>query len=137
MSRPILLDTCALLWIANNETLRPEAEAALQQMAPVLDGILVSPISAWEIGQLASRGRLRLAIDPLRWFQRSLDRGMALAPLPVSVLVASAFLPGDRLRDPADKILAATARQFGYRLMTRDLPLLDLSAEGHLDAIAC
>lgn len=137
MRRPILLDTCALLWVANNETLRGDAEAALQEMAAIVDGILVSPISAWEIGQLASRGRLRLAIDPLRWFQRNLDHGMTLAPLPVSVFVASSFLPGERLRDPADKIMAATAREFGYRLMTRDRPLLDLSADGHLDAIAC
>lgn len=137
MSRPILLDTCALLWVANNETLRGEAEVALQEMASFVDGVLISPISAWEIGQLASRGRLRLPIEPLRWFERNLDRGMALAPLPISVLVASSFLPGVRLRDPADKILAATAREFGFRLMTRDRPLLELGAEGHLDAIAC
>jgi PIN domain nuclease of toxin-antitoxin system len=137
MRRPILLDTCALLWVANNEGLRGEAEAALQEMACAVDGILVSPISAWEIGQLASRGRLRLAIDPSRWFQRNLDRGMALAPLPPAVLVASSFLPGAPLRDPADKILAATAREFGYRLMTRDRPLLLLAEEGHIQAIAC
>jgi PIN domain nuclease of toxin-antitoxin system len=137
MSRPILLDTCALLWIANNDRLSAAAEAALLEMELDPDGVSISPISAWEIGQLVSRGRLRLPIDPLPWFQRSLDRGMTLAPLNTAVLVASSFLPSGRLRDPADKILAATAREFGYRLMTRDRPLLDFAADGHAQAIAC
>ena len=136
MRAPILLDTCALIWVANNVELRPEAEAALQEMEPEAGGVTISPISAWEIGQLVSRGRLRLSIDPLNWFQRNLRGGMTLAPMPVSVLIPSPSLPG-ALRDPADKILAATAREFGYRPMTRDGPLLDLAAEGHLQAIAC
>ena len=137
MSRPILLDTCALLWIANDDRLTESAEAALQEAERRPDGVMVSPISAWEIGQLVSRGRLRLPFDPLRWFGRVLDRRLALAPLTPAVLIASSFLPASRLRDPADKILAATAREFGYRLMTRDGPLLDFAADGHVQAIAC
>lgn len=137
MSRPILLDTCALLWVANNEELRASAEAALQEMEEDPQGIAASPISAWEVGQLVARGRLRLPIEPLQWFRRNIDRGMVLAPLTPSILVASSFLPASNLRDPADKILAATAREFGYRLMTRDRPLLDFAAAGHVHAIAC
>jgi PIN domain nuclease of toxin-antitoxin system len=137
MSRPILLDTCALIWFANDDVLRGDALDALMAMETVPGGIATSPISAWEVGQLVSRGRLRLSTDPARWFQGVLDRGMALAPMPPAVLVASSFLPGEKLRDPADKIMAATARAFGYRLMTRDRPLLDFAAEGHLQAIAC
>lgn len=137
MSRPILLDTCALLWLGNDEKLLESAGAALQEMEADADGIAASPISAWEIGQLVSRGRLRLSIDPLKWFYRNLDRGMALAPLTPSILVASSFLPAADLRDPADRILAATARELGYRLMTRDKPLLTFAANGHMQAIAC
>jgi PIN domain nuclease of toxin-antitoxin system len=137
MSRPILLDTCALIWFANNETLRAGASSALAEMETEPGGIVASPISAWEMGQLVSRGRLRVSMEPTRWFQAILDGGMTLAPLPPSVLVASSFLPGTPLRDPADKIMAATARAFDYRLMTRDRPLLDFAAEGHLQAIAC
>jgi PIN domain nuclease of toxin-antitoxin system len=137
MSRPILLDTCALLWIANDDQIDAAAEKALQEMESLDEGIAVSPISSWEVGQLVSRGRLRLPIDPLRWFQRALDRGMALAPLTPSIFVASSFLPTSNLRDPADKILAATAREFGFRLMTRDRPLLDFAADGHIQAITC
>ena len=137
MSRPILLDTCALLWVAANEELAGSAEAALQEMEPKAGGIAVSPISAWEIGQLIAKGRLRLPLDPSRWFQAVLDGGMTLAPMPAAVLVASSFLPSGRLRDPADKILAATARAFDYRLMTRDQLLLGFADDGHMQAIAC
>ena len=137
MSRPLLLDTCALIWIANNDRLRDEAEAELQHMASRAGGVTISPISAWEVGQLVSRGRLKLPTDPGAWFQALVDGGMTLAPLPASVLVASSFLPHCLLRDPADKIIAATARAFDYRLMTRDRPLLDYAAAGHARAIAC
>lgn len=137
MKRPILLDTCALIWLANNDRLPADAENALLEMEAIQDGVSASPISAWEIGQLVSRGRLRLLIDPLQWFQSALGLGIALAPMPPSVLVASSFLPASGLRDPADKILAATARELGYRLMTRDRPLLDFAADGHVQAIAC
>jgi PIN domain nuclease of toxin-antitoxin system len=137
MARAILLDTCALLWLANSDTLAAGAIDALADAEGQPGGIAVSPISAWEIGQLAARGRLILPMDPLAWFQAALDQGVVLAPLPTNVLIGSSFLPGRELRDPADRIIATTARLFGYRLMTRDRPLLDLAREGHLQAIAC
>lgn len=135
MSRPILLDTCALIWLANRDVLREEALAELRSVS--IDHVVVSPISAWEVGQLVSKGRLRLAADPLAWFSAVISDGLIVAELPPKVLVAASFLPGDHLRDPADRILAATARAYGYRLMTRDRPLLAFAAEGHLQAIAC
>jgi PIN domain nuclease of toxin-antitoxin system len=137
MTRPLLLDTCALIWVLNGDELSDEAEEALTAAAMNPAQILVSPISAWEIGQLVSKGRLRLLTDALRWFQEAVNDGMSLAAMPPSVLLSASFLPGQRLRDPADRIVAATAREFGYRLMTRDRPLLDFAADGHLDAIAC
>jgi PIN domain nuclease of toxin-antitoxin system len=137
MSRPILLDTCALIWVANRDALQGQAEAALAEVEGEVGGILISPISAWEIGQLASRGRLALLAEPSLWFSAALDAGLALAAMPPEVLIASSYLPSVRLRDPADRILAATARAFGYRLMTRDRPLLEFGEAGHLHTIAC
>ncbi|HEX3366297.1 type II toxin-antitoxin system VapC family toxin [Phenylobacterium sp.] len=137
MNRPLLLDTCALIWTLNGDKLSNEAEAELKVAGGTDGHIVVSPISAWEIGQLVSKGRLTLAADPLAWFQEALDDGMTLSPLPPSILVAASFLPDPRLRDPADRIIAATARAYGYRLMTRDRPLLDFAANGHLQAVAC
>ncbi len=134
---PILLDTCALLWISNNEPIAKSAMAELQAGDDAGEPLMASPISAWEIGNLVSRGRLVLRMEPGHWFQRALDAGVQLAPMPPDVLIASAFLPASTLRDPADRILAATARAFGYRLMTRDGPLLAYAAAGHLRAVAC
>ncbi len=137
MTRPILLDTCAAIWLANNEAIGKAAEAELAAAEQEAGGIVVSPISAWEIGQLVSRGRLALTMEPAAWFTTLLNSGIVLAPMPPEVLVASSFLPGVALRDPADRILAATARAFSFRLMTRDRPLLEFGAAGHLQAIAC
>jgi len=135
--KPILLDTCALIWLANRENLRPDARTALEE-ADGTDGLIaVSPISAWEIGQLVARGRMMLTLEPRVWFQSALDSGLVLTPMPPELLIASSFLPSGELRDPADRIIAATARLYQYRLMTRDRPLLAFGQEGHVETIAC
>jgi PIN domain nuclease of toxin-antitoxin system len=136
-ARPILLDTCAVIWLQGGTLFRPEAEAALQEAQEIGIPVLVSPISAWEIGLLVSRGRLTLNLPPLNWFERVLELGVDLAPLTPEILIASSGLPGPALRDPADRIVAATARAMRYRLMTRDRPLLDFAASGQVEAIAC
>ena len=135
--RPVLLDTCAVLWLANRSYLLEEAMTVLETMQAVDGGIVVSPITAWEIGRLVSLGRVILTLDPQTWFARFLESGVRLAEMPPQVLLGSAFLPGPFLRDPADRILVATARAYGYRLMTRDGPLLDYAAKGHLAAVPC
>ena len=99
--------------------------------------VLVSPITAWEIGLLVAKGRLALSLPPLSWFEQVLELGVDLAPMTPDILVASSSLPGPPLRDPADRIIAATARAMGYRLMTRDRPLLDFAASGQVAAIPC
>lgn len=135
--RPILLDTCAVIWLEGGSAFKPNAEAALQEAQRIGAQVLVSPITAWEIGLLVSRGRLVLGLPPPIWFERVLDLGVDLAPLTPDILIASSALPGPPLRDPADRIVAATARAFNYRLMTRDRPLLDFAASGQMSAIAC
>jgi PIN domain nuclease of toxin-antitoxin system len=134
---PILLDTCALIWLANRDPISAAAQSSLDEVAASDGQILVSPISAWEIGQLVARGRMALTLEPAAWFATALNAGLALAPMPPEVLIASSFLPPGGLRDPADRIIAATARHFRYRLMTRDRPLLTFGQAGHLEAIAC
>jgi PIN domain nuclease of toxin-antitoxin system len=57
--------------------------------------------------------------------------------MPPDVLIASSFLPGKPPRDPADRIIAATAGHYGATLMTRDKALLDYGGQGHLSVMAC
>lgn len=135
--RPILLDTCAAIWLQAGSAFRLEGEAALQEAQKIGTQVLVSPITAWEIGLLVSKGRLVLTLPPLTWFDQLLELGVDLAPLTPDILIASSQLPGTPLRDPADRIIAATARAMRYRLITRDRPLLDFAASGQVEAIAC
>ncbi len=71
---------------------------------------MVSPITAWEIGILVSRGRIALSREPNGRFQALIEAGVALAP---------------------------TARAMNYRLMTRDQRRLDFAAAGRLTVVAC
>jgi PIN domain nuclease of toxin-antitoxin system len=134
----VLLDTCAVIWLAEGEPLaKPATEALGAAVARGLD-TLVSPITAWEVGLLVSRGRLQMLTTPQRWFARVLGfPGMQLAEMSPELLIAASFLPGKPPRDPADRIIAATARDLGATLITRDRVLLDYGAQGHLSVVAC
>jgi PIN domain nuclease of toxin-antitoxin system len=135
---PLLLDTCAVIWLANGDAVSDEASITLRQSRESGEPIYVSPITAWELGLLAARGRLNLLMAPERWFERLLEApGVKLSDMPPRVLIESSFLPGGLNRDPADRILAATAREYGYRLLTRDRSLLDYAKQGHIQAVAC
>jgi PIN domain nuclease of toxin-antitoxin system len=136
--QPLLLDTHAAVWITRNEPLAPRAAEAMNTAHQTAGVVFVSAITAWEIGLLVSRNRLNLLMTPQRWFARLLDvPGMRLAELSPDVLIASSFLPGKPPRDPADRIILATARDLGATLITRDRLLLEYGEEGQVSAIAC
>jgi PIN domain nuclease of toxin-antitoxin system len=136
--QPLLLDTCALIWIAGDEALTEEAAAALDRAYAGGVVTYVSPISAWEIGVLAAREQLSLSIAPQRWFARVLvTPGVKLAGLSPDLLIAGSVLPGAPPRDAADRILAATARDLGAMLVTRDRGLINYGAQGHVSVLAC
>lgn len=101
-------------------------------------GVHVSPITAWEIATLVAKDRITLVYEPEIWFESLLALpGMRLAELSPAVLMRSAFLPGEPPNDPADRILAATARELEQALVTRDQALLRYGGAGHLNVIAC
>ena len=131
-----LLDTCAVIWIAEGARLQ---EPAASDLLKAQDGeLFVSPISAWEIANLVAKGKIALTMSPEVWFEHFCDLpGVALAGMPTSVLIASAALPGAPPADPADRILLATAREFGYTLVTRDTHLLEYGEQGHARLMGC
>ena len=134
----LLLDTCATIWISQDEPVAAEALEAVDKTAREGDPIYVSPMTAWEIGLLNARGRLAMSMSPDDWFATLMQvPGMALAELTPKILIASSFLPGDPPRDPADRIIAATARVLRLQLVTRDRLLLDYASQGHIQALAC
>ena len=135
--QPILLDTCTLIFLSQKEPMKTPAVEAMQTAN---DGgvTYISPISAWEVGMLASSGRLNLLLKPEKWFASLFEApGVKLAGMPPDLLIASSFLPGKPPRDPFDRILATTARDLGATLITRDRALLDYGVQGHVSVVAC
>lgn len=138
MEPSLLLDTCAAIWISTQQPMAHGAEEALAKARARDETVYVSPITAWEIGLLVSGGRLNMQMTPARWFERLMEApGVQLAGMLPNVLIAASFLPGQPPRDPADRILAATAREHGFQLVTRDRQLLDYAKQGHIQALAC
>jgi PIN domain nuclease of toxin-antitoxin system len=136
--QPLLWDTCTAIWIYEKARL---SQAALEAMrAAYREGVpsYISPITAWEVGMLTSRGRLQLLIRPERWFSNLFEvPGVRLAEMSPDVLTASSNLPGKPPKDPTDRIMAATARELGATLITRDRALLDYGAQGHVAVLEC
>ena len=133
-----LLDTHAVIWISQDERLREPAASTLAELYAEEGRLAVSPITAWEVAMLAAKGRMALSLNPETWFDRICALpGVVLAGMPPSVLIASCSLPGSPPADPADRILAATARAFGYTLVTRDRHLLNYGGEGHIQVMGC
>jgi len=131
-----LLDTCATIWIANDE---PLSQSAFDQLSSDFDGrIFVSPITAWEVAQLVAKGKLALSINPQVWFKKLFDSpDIVQAELSASVLISSTMLPDITIADPADRILIATAREFGFTLVTRDHDILKYGQLGHVKVLQC
>jgi PIN domain nuclease of toxin-antitoxin system len=134
----LLLDTCAAIWVAENAPLADAAIQAIDQANDEGSPVLVSPISAWELGILVARGRVALPIDVQAWFDQLMDTpNVELAGLPPAVLIESSFLPGTPPKDPSDRIMIATAREQSLTIVTRDRRILNYAAAGHVHALAC
>lgn len=138
MAQPVLLDTCAAIWLMNGDPISKESRAAIAAAQTENLGVYVSPMTAWEIATLGAKNRLQLTLSAEAWFDTLLRLpGVRLAPMPPAVLIASASLPGVPPNDPVDRIVAATARTFGLWIITRDGELLLYARAGHLEAVEC
>lgn len=121
-----------------DEVIKPEARAAMKAAFAADENVRVSPISAWELGLLSSKDRLPTRRAPLALFGEVVaTKGIRVEPLSPEVLIESSFLPGTLHRDPADRILVATARAHDLTLVTRDVAILDYARQGHVSALAC
>ena len=137
-ARPLLLDTCAAIWLVNGDPMSANSRAAITAAQSGNIGVYVSPMTAWEIATLVARNRLCLTLSPEDWFDALLGlAGVRLAVISPRVLITSASLPGLPPKDPVDRIIAATSRIFGYSIITRDGELMLYARAGHIEAIGC
>ena len=116
----ILLDTHALVWWVNGDHVSPAAAAAIED-AREGGGIGLSSISAWEIAMLVAAGRLALSMDVPAWLAavESIE-GVRFVPIDNAIAVGAVTLPGDFHKDPADRLIVATARALGAQLVSAD-----------------
>jgi PIN domain nuclease of toxin-antitoxin system len=126
----LLLDTHIVLWLdAGNTRLRVGTREAIDQLWRAGGSVLVSAVSAWEIALLADTGRISLDCSPEAWVERFLDRpGISAVPLTWGASARAYRLPNFERRDPADRLLVATAIEIGCPLVTYDGPLSDYAA---------
>ena len=90
-------------------------------------------MSVWEAAQKQAAGRLHLRGTVEEWLAESVsDDGLQLIDLEVRDLIASTRLPGGIHGDPTDRILAATAREHNFTLVTHDTELRRYAKQGHL-----
>ena len=115
----IVLDTHALLWWAlDPDRLSQAAAASIREMER--HGGFASAISIWELGIKIQRGKLDLGIS-IEEFARRIDKSAIVQLLPVntSTWLQSLALAWDH-RDPADRVIVATAVLQGVPLVTAD-----------------
>lgn len=136
MKPPFLLDTCAAIWFL--DAALPKAIDELTEAINQGHMTYVSPITAWEVSISARKGRFASSLAPQRWFELLMGfPGMALADMPPAVLIASQELPSFPTDDPADRIIAATAREYGLTVVTRDRALRAYGKQGYLSVLEC
>lgn len=121
----IILDTHIWIWWSGeNSELTEEYENFIRSTRT--DGIGVCSISCWEIALLHAKRRLDLSEPVLRWLEISLSLpNIILLPLSARIAVESNNLPGEFHKDPADRIIVATARVYDCPLITYDSKILE------------
>lgn len=113
----ILLDTCALLWLAHDrhqiskETLRRIGETPT---------VCISAITSFEVGIKYRSGKLRLPVPPSQWIAGIMDHhGIAAIDLTVDICLRASELPPIH-GDPCDRFIIATALLQNAPVVTAD-----------------
>ena len=121
-----LLDTHILIWWLNDSSRLSPAQQEVVASASAESPLLVSDISLWEVATLRSLGRIQLTIPLRAWLDKAvappLVRRHGISPAIAAELTT---LPDSFHRDPADRILVATALVFGATLLTQNRRIVD------------
>ncbi len=116
-----LLDTHVLLWWLGTATRLSAAQWQVIENAGPGQPLWVSEITLWEIATLYSLKRIELRLPLRDWLEKAtappLVRRFGISP---AVAAEVAALPDSFHRDPADRIIVATARVLGATLLTQD-----------------
>jgi PIN domain nuclease of toxin-antitoxin system len=117
----IVADTHAWIWwISQPDVL---SDAAAEAMG---GDVGVAAISCWEVALLAQKGRIALETATLEWLLDATEqRNVAVLTLTPRIAARAAALPDSVGRDPADRLIIATALEYGVPLVTKDGRITD------------
>jgi PIN domain nuclease of toxin-antitoxin system len=116
----ILVDTHVVVWLAFDQAqLSKNARIAVNDARENGDGLAISDITLLELATLASTGRIRLNIS-LESFLYEVEARFVVLPISGSACVRALGLPAAYPKDPADRIIGATALVEGLSLLTAD-----------------
>jgi PIN domain nuclease of toxin-antitoxin system len=116
----ILADTHVILWLAlDPEQISVNALSALKEARESQGGIAIADISLWEIAVAIQRGKVELESDFME-FLRSVEETYRVLPVTAEIAERGSQFSRAYPRDPADKLIGATALVHGLRLVTRD-----------------
>lgn len=121
MTEAPVLDTHAWIWWVDRDSrLETNIIRALDRL-PAHRRPYVCDISLWEVATLVERGRLSFAIPLKEWLESAAHpRTARILDVTPEIADATASLPPDFQRDPADRLIVATCRVMGLPLLTKD-----------------
>jgi len=113
----LLLDTCALIWLGfGDESLSMLAKMRIEEA----EVVYVSPVSLWEISNKYRLGKIELPQAPREWFKNVCSRHrLTTLPLTNEIMIAAGELPQHH-KDPADRMIIASALEEGIAVVTGD-----------------
>jgi PIN domain nuclease of toxin-antitoxin system len=133
----VLLDSHIALWFAAGTGLSARAAQHIND-ARNGEGVYLSAVTVWEVGNLIRKRRVGIDMTLLEWVRGFLGvGGFQLVDLTVGIVIEAASLPGHLHDDPADRFLVATARHLDVPIVTRDKRILSYAKAGHVRAIRC
>ena len=126
MTDALLLDTHIALWLDSGDTrLRAPTRDLIDGCWQSGGAVCLSAVTVWEIALLVDVGRIDLDIPVEAWVTRFLERpGIEAVPLGHRVACRSYQLHHLEQRDPADRLLIATAIDRACPLVTYDERIL-------------
>jgi PIN domain nuclease of toxin-antitoxin system len=116
----ILVDTHVVVWLAfDQDRISRKARTAIDNARKNADGLAISDITLLELATLASKGRIRLDIS-LESFLEEVEARFVVLPISGRACARAMEFPPSYPKDPADRIIAATALVEGLSLLTAD-----------------